>query len=65
MNTVRDLEGNYLLMDVEHKNQRFTFGAVYGANTNDGIQMYDNLQRDILLLKNEKIILGGGLERHI
>jgi hypothetical protein len=40
MNTVRDLEGNYLLIDIEHKNQRFSFGAVYGANTNDGIHMY-------------------------
>ncbi len=33
--------------------------TVYGANTNDGIHMYDSLQRDILSLRNTNIVLGG------
>ncbi len=60
LNTVRDTEGNFILIDIEHKNSRFTLGSVYGANTNEGIQMYDSLQKNILDLKNEFIILGGG-----
>ncbi len=65
LNTVRDTEGNFVLIDIEHKNSRFTLGSVYGANTNEGIQMYDSLQKNILDLKNEFIILGGGLELNI
>jgi hypothetical protein len=65
LNTVRDTEGNFILIDIEHNNSRFTLGSVYGANTNEGIQMYDSLQKNILDLGNEHIILGGGLELHV
>jgi hypothetical protein len=37
INMVRDTEGNFILIDVEHKNSRFTLGSVYRANTNEGI----------------------------
>jgi len=47
-NTVRDTEGNFILLDVEHFSRRYTIGSVYGCNTNEGINMYDNLQREIL-----------------
>jgi exonuclease III len=58
-NTVRDTEGNFILLDVEHFSKRYTIGSVYGCNTNEGINMYDNLQTAILGLKNESIVLGG------
>ncbi len=58
-NTLRDLEGNFILLDIEHYSHRYTIGSVYGCNTNEGINMYDNLQRDILSLKNKTLILGG------
>ena len=59
LNTVRDREGNYILIDVEYRNERYTFGSIYGANTNEGIHMYDSLEADIKCLKNKKIIIGG------
>ena len=59
LNTVRDLEGNHILIDIDYKSTRYTLGSVYGANTNDGIDMYNVLRYDILHLKNTKIILGG------
>jgi exonuclease III len=59
LNTVRDLEGNHILIDIEYKSSRYTLGSVYGANTNDGIDMYNVLRNNILQLKNTKIILGG------
>ena len=59
LNTVRDLEGNHILIDIDYKSTRYTLGSVYGANTNDGIDMYNVLRNDILQLKNTKIILGG------
>ena len=46
-------------MDFEYKELRNTIGSVYGTNTNDGIHMYDLLQRDILSLRNTCIVLGG------
>ncbi len=58
-NTVRDLEGNHILLDNEYKSVRYTIGSVYGANTNEGINMYNVLRDDILKLKNSNIILGG------
>jgi hypothetical protein len=52
VNTVRDTDGNYILIDIEYKNNRYTLGSVYGANTNEGISMYDALERDLVNLKN-------------
>jgi len=57
--TIRDRDGNYILLDIEYNNHRITVGSIYGANTNEGIDMYDNLQRDILGLNNSEIVLGG------
>ncbi len=65
LNTVRDREGNYILIDVEYRNERYTFGSIYGANTNEGIHMYDSLEADIKGLKNKKIIIGGGFQCHL
>jgi exonuclease III len=59
LNTVRDFEGNHILLDIEYKSVKYTIGSVYGANTNEGINMYNILRDDILKLKNSKIILGG------
>jgi exonuclease III len=59
VNTVRDLDGNHILIDIEYKSTRYTLGSVYGANTNDGIEMYNVLRNDISQLRNTKIILGG------
>jgi hypothetical protein len=53
------LEGNYILLDIEYKSVKYTIGSVYGANTNDGINMYNGLKEDIVKLKNSNIILGG------
>jgi len=55
----RDVNCNYILLDIEFKTDRYTIGSVYGANTNDGVTMYTDLERDILAFKNTKIILGG------
>jgi exonuclease III len=59
LNTVRDLEGNHILLDIEYKSVKYTIGSIYGANTNEGINMYNVLRDDILRLKNSNIILGG------
>ena len=59
VNTIRDLEGNYILLDIEYKSVKYTIGSVYGANTNEGIHMYNGLKEDIVRLKNSNIILGG------
>ncbi len=59
VNIIRDREGNYILIDVDYHNNRYTFGSIYGVNTNEGIDMYDNLETDIVSLKNKKVILGG------
>jgi hypothetical protein len=42
-NTVRDVENNFILIDVDYNGIRFTAGSVYGANTNEGLPMYDLL----------------------
>jgi hypothetical protein len=39
LSMVRDLKGNHILIDIEHKLLRYTTGSVYGANTNEGINM--------------------------
>ncbi len=59
LNTVRDIENNYILIDVDYNGFRFTAGSVYGANTNEGLPMYDSLQQKISDLGNRDIILGG------
>jgi hypothetical protein len=53
------LEGNYILLDIEYKSAKYTIGSVYGANTNEGINMYNGLKEDLVRLKNSNIILGG------
>ncbi len=59
LNTVRDLEGNHILLDIEYKSVKYTLGSIYGANTNEGINMYNVLRDDILKLKNSNVIPGG------
>jgi exonuclease III len=55
----RDINCNYLLVDIEFPSGKYTIGSVYGANTNDGISMYMDLERDVKSFKNGNIILGG------
>jgi len=31
--TIRDRDGNYILLDIEYNNYRITVGSIYGANT--------------------------------
>jgi exonuclease III len=58
-NVRRDREGNYILLDINIKNNRYTVGSVYGPNYDEQVNMYDNLVSSCRELKNEKIILGG------
>ncbi|MFN9899761.1 MAG: endonuclease/exonuclease/phosphatase family protein, partial [bacterium] len=55
---IEDQGDNYLVVSITISNKRFTLGAVYGPNNND-LTFYDNLQRDILSLDNQTIILAG------
>jgi len=55
----RDLNCNYMLLDIEFKGERYTIGSIYGVNSNEGISMYTDLERDLRAFKNTKIILGG------
>ncbi len=55
---IEDQGDNYLVVSIAISNKRFTLGAIYGPNNNDLI-FYDNLQRDILSLENQTIILAG------
>jgi len=57
--TYKDDDGNILLLDIEHKKLRITIGLIYGANTNEGIPMYDDLENNLRRLKNKTIIIGG------
>jgi hypothetical protein len=41
VNTVRDLEGNYILLDIEYKSAKYTVGSVYGANTCENLSLTD------------------------
>jgi exonuclease III len=53
------VENNFILIDVDYNGIRFTAGSVYGANTNEGLPMYDLLQQKITDLGNKHVILGG------
>jgi exonuclease III len=55
----RDINCNYMLLDIEFKGERYTIGSAYRVNSNEGISMYTDLERDIRAFKNTKIILGG------
>ena len=46
-------------MEVEYKEKKYIWGAIYGVNRDEGVSMYSNLERDIKQLKNKNIILGG------
>ncbi len=58
-NIVRDTDCNYMLMDVEYKEKKYIWGAIYGVNRDEGVSMYSNLERDIKQLKTKNIVLGG------
>jgi len=36
-NILRDSDGNFILLDIEHFSKRYTIGSVYGCNTNEGL----------------------------
>ncbi len=55
---IEDPGDNYLIVSITINNFKFTLGAVYGPNQND-LQFYDALERDILALDNQSVILGG------
>jgi exonuclease III len=55
---IEDPGDNYLIVSITVNNFKFTLGAVYGPNQND-LQFYDALERDILALDNQSVILGG------
>jgi len=50
--------GNYLLIGAKIKGRKVTVGAVYGPNEDDR-NFFSNLIRDLKLLGNENIIIGG------
>ncbi len=58
-NVRRDKEGNYILLDLNIKNNRYTVGSVYGPNYDEQVNMYHNIVSSCPELKNEKVILGG------
>ena len=53
------MAGNYLLLDLEIRNQRYTIGAIYGPNHDEQINMFESLKNECLELGNRQIILGG------
>ncbi len=55
---IEDPGDNYLILSATINSYRFTLGAVYGPNQND-LQFYDSLERDILALDNQTVVLGG------
>jgi len=55
---VDDPGDNYLILSITVSDRKFTLGAIYGPNNND-LNFYDELQRSVLSMNNETIILGG------
>jgi len=51
--------GNFLLIKAMVKNSAFVFGSIYGPNTNENMEVYNNLSASIGNLNCNKIILGG------
>lgn len=56
--TVKDKQGNYIILTIKTMNQEITLVNIYGPN-NDNPQFYLTLQEKIRQLQNPKIIIGG------
>ena len=54
-----DPNGNFLLLKIQLNNKNFIIGSVYGPNTNDNINVYNDLELNIAELNCEVVILGG------
>ena len=54
-----DPNGNFLLLKIQLNNKNFIIGSVYGPNTNDNINIYNDLDLNIAELNCEVVILGG------
>ena len=57
-NVHRDHQGNLLILDIEIEDHRLSLAVLYGPNQ-DNPNFYQNLQRNILQLGNQKIIIVG------
>ena len=51
--------GNFFLLKCKINNMAMCIGSVYGPNIDDNIPVYDQLQKGVLEMGCEKIILGG------
>jgi exonuclease III len=49
---------NYILLELEMSGENIIIGSIYGPNVNDP-EFFSNLERDIVSLNNNKIIIGG------
>ena len=54
-----DPNGNFLLLKIQLNNKNFIIGSVYGPNTNDNINVYNDLELNIAELNCEVVISGG------
>ena len=57
-NVHRDHQGNLLILDIEIEDHRLSLAVLYGPNQ-DNPNFYQNLQRNILQLGNQKMIIVG------
>lgn len=58
-NVVRDVEGRYILIDIEMLQKRITLANVYAPSSGDHPEFFDKLKNEIVALDNELIIVGG------
>lgn len=56
---VRDVDGHYIIMDIEFLNKRFTLVNVYAPSSGDDPQFFHNISNLIENIGNENIIIGG------
>ena len=55
----RDLEGRYILLDIEMNNHRHTLVNIYGPSDRDNPDFFDDVLEKIEYMNNESIIIGG------
>ena len=56
---MKDDEGRYILIDIEMLNKRMTIANIYAQSSGDHLQSFEKVIREVVLLDNESIVIGG------
>ncbi len=56
---VKDDESRYILIDIEMLNKRMTIANIYAPSSGDHPESFEKVIREVVLLYNESIVIGG------